>query len=221
LQQSHSEHSHLNIKRRNTTGFTLIELLVVIGIIAVIAALAFPALQESREAANQTKCLSNMRQLSAAYLLMVADKDGVLVPSDGGGDTWYNAVDDYIPSKLVTGEDWKSLCCPSALAGLAKVGVNSSTTSSSRATYGLNSKIDSAGDLKRMANLTKPSATILLGDTKIQDDWTTMGVQKSNIYAWHRKNTKFSICYFDGHSEIVDQAFIDSKKGSDIVWQGL
>jgi prepilin-type N-terminal cleavage/methylation domain-containing protein len=71
----------LNIKRRKTTAFTLIELLVVIAIIAVIAALAFPALQQSREAANQTKCLSNMRQLSTAYLLMVADKDGVLVPS--------------------------------------------------------------------------------------------------------------------------------------------
>ena len=194
---------------------------MVIAIIAVIAALAFPVIQESREAANQTKCLSNMRQLSTAYLLMVADKDGVLVPNSGGGDTWYNAVDDYIPTKLVTSDDWKSLCCPSALAGLAKVGVNSSTTSSTRATYGLNSKIDSAGDLKRMANLTKPSATILLGDTEIQDDWTTMGVQRSNIHAWHRKNTKFSICYFDGHSEIVDQAFIDSKRGSDIFWQGL
>jgi prepilin-type N-terminal cleavage/methylation domain-containing protein len=202
-------------------AFTLIELLVVIAVIAVIAALAFPVLQNSREAANQTKCLSNMRQLSTAYLLMVVDKDGVLVPNSGDGDTWYNAVDDYIPTKLVTSDDWKSLCCPSALAGLAKVGVNSSTTSSSRATYGLNSKIDSAGDLKRMANLTKPSATILLGDTEIQDDWTTMGVQRSNIHAWHRKNTKFSICYFDGHSEIVDQAFIDSKRGSDIFWQGL
>ena len=194
---------------------------MVIAVIAVIAALAFPVLQNSREAANQTKCLSNMRQLSTAYLLMVVDKDGVLVPNSGDGDTWYNAVDDYIPTKLVTSDDWKSLCCPSALAGLAKVGVNSSTTSSSRATYGLNSKIDSAGDLKRMANLTKPSATILLGDTEIQDDWTTMGVQRSNIHAWHRKNTKFSICYFDGHSEIVDQAFIDSKRGSDIFWQGL
>jgi len=194
---------------------------VVIAVIAVIAALAFPVLQNSREASNQTKCLSNMRQLSTAYLLMVVDKDGVLVPNSGDGDTWYNAVDDYIPTKLVTSEDWKSLCCPSALAGLAKVGVNSSTTSSTRATYGLNSKIDSAGDLKRMANLTKPSATILLGDTKIQDDWTTMGVQRSNIHAWHRKNAKFSICYFDGHSEVVDQAFIDSKKGSDIFWQGL
>ena len=211
----------MSIYKRNTTGFTLIELLVVIAVIALLAALAFPALQQSREASNQTKCLSNMRQLSAAYLLMVIDKDGVLVPNSGGGDTWYNAVDDYMPTKLVTSEDWRKLCCPSALAGLAKDGKTSSTTSSSRATYGLNSKIDSAGPLSRMANLNKPSATILLGDNKIQDDWTSMGVQKSNIYAWHRKNTKFSICYFDGHSEVVDQAFIDSKKAADIFWQGM
>jgi general secretion pathway protein G len=196
---------------------------VVIAVLALLAALALPALQQSREAANQTKCLSNMRQLSGAYLLMVADKDGVLVPVGDSTTklTWYNAVDDYLPTTLVTSEDWRSLCCPSALAGLAKVGVNSSTTSSSRATYGLNSKIDSAGDLKRMANLTKPSATILLGDTQIQDSWTSMGVQKSNIYAWHRNNTKFSICYFDGHFEVVDETFIKSKKASDIFWQGL
>jgi prepilin-type N-terminal cleavage/methylation domain-containing protein len=209
----------LSIYKRNKTGFTLIELLVVIAVIALLAALALPALQQSREASNQTKCLSNMRQLSAAYLLMVTDKDGVLVPNRGGGDTWYNAVDDYLPTTLVTSEDWRSLCCPSALAGLAKAGINSSTTSSSRATYGLNSKIDSAGDLKRMANLTKPSATILLGDTIIQDNWTSMGVQKSNIHAWHRNNTKFSICYFDGHSEVVDKDFI--KDAPDIFWKGL
>ena len=194
---------------------------MVIAVIAVIAALAFPVLQNSREGANQAKCLSNMRQLSSAYLLIVVDKDGVLVPNSGDGNTWYNAVDDYIPTKLVTSEDWKSLCCPSALAGLAKAGVNSSATSSSRATYGLNSNIDSAGALSRMANLNKPSATILLGDTEIQDDWTTMGVQRSNIHAWHRKNAKFSICFFDGHSEIVDKAFIDSKKAADIFWRGL
>jgi len=197
----------LKIDKRNTTGFTLVELLVVIAVLALLAGLALPALLKTSEASNQTKCLSNMRQLSAAYLLMVTDKDGVLVPNSDGGNTWYNEVDDYMPTKLETSEDWKSLCCPSALAGLAKVGVNSSTTSSSRATYGLNSKIDSAGDLKRMANLTKPSATILLGDTIIQDNWTSMGVQRTNIYAWHRNNTKFSICYFDGHSEVVDQTF--------------
>ncbi len=202
-------------------------MLVVIAVIALLAAFAFPALQQSREASNQTKCLSNMRQLSAAYLLMVTDKDGVLVPNSGG-DTWYNAVDDYLPTTLVTSEDWRSLCCPSALAGLAKAGINSSATSSSRATYGLNSKIKIATDgdkpeevLDRMAKLSKPSATILLGDTRIQDNWTSMGVQKSNIYAWHRKNTKYSICYFDGHFEVVDETFIESKKAADIFWQGL
>ena len=177
-----------------------------------------------------------MRQLSAAYLLMVVDKDGVLVPSSGGGDTWYNAVDDYIPTKLATSKDWRSLSCPSALAGLAKAGINSSTTSSSRATYGLNSKIttdeDAANEdppkdiLNRMAKLTKPSATILLGDTDIMEnkEWTNMGINKNNAEPWHRK--KISICYFDGHSEIVDQDFIDSKedskkKGTDIFWQGF
>lgn len=194
---------------------------MVIAVLALLAGLALPALLKTSEASNQTKCLSNMRQLSAAYLLMVVDKGGVLVPNSGGGDTWYNAIDDYMPTKLVTSEDWRILCCPNALAGLAKAGVNSSTTSSSRATYGLNSKIDSAGDLKRVGNLTKPSATILLGDTQTQDDWTSMGVQRSNIYAWHRKNTKYAICYFDGHSEFVDQVFINSKKASDIFWQGL
>ena len=172
--QSNSQHPLLKIDKRNTTGFTLVELLVVIAVLALLAGLALPALLKTSEASNQTKCLSNMRQLSAAYLLMVADKDGVLVPNNDPITklTWYNAVDDYMPTKLETSEDWKSLCCPSALAGLAKAGINSSTTSSSRATYGLNSKIDSTGDLKRMANLTKPSATILLGDTKIQSDGT-------------------------------------------------
>jgi prepilin-type N-terminal cleavage/methylation domain-containing protein len=219
----------LSIYKRNTTGFTLIELLVVIAVIALLAALALPALLKSREASNQTKCLSNMRQLSSAYLLMVVDKDGVLVPNSGDG-TWYNAVDDYIPTKLATSKDWRSLSCPSALAGLAKVGVNSSTTSSSRATYGLNFKIKITTDegkveelLNRMANLTKPSATILLGDTSIMEnkEWTNMSINVDKKGAWHRNNTKISICYFDGHSEIVDPAFIDSKKPADIFWQGF
>jgi prepilin-type N-terminal cleavage/methylation domain-containing protein len=211
----------LKIDKRNTTGFTLVELLVVIAVLALLAGLALPALLQSSEASNQTKCLSNMRQLSAAYLLMVADKDGVLVPNSGGGDTWYNAVDDYMPTKLETSGDWRSLCCPSALAGLAKVGVNSATTSSSRATYGLNSEISSTGALSRMVNLIKPSATILLGDTDISNtkEWTTTGIKKSNAKAWHRKNTKYSVCYFDGHSEVVDKNFI--KDAPDIFWEGL
>ena len=57
------------------SGFTLIELLVVIAIIAILAAILFPVFARARAKAQQTQCLSNMKQLGLGVLMYASDWD--------------------------------------------------------------------------------------------------------------------------------------------------
>lgn len=56
-------------------GFTLIEMLVVIAIIAVLAAVAFPLIENIQTAASQAKAAGNFRQLGAAIMTYAAEND--------------------------------------------------------------------------------------------------------------------------------------------------
>jgi prepilin-type N-terminal cleavage/methylation domain-containing protein/prepilin-type processing-associated H-X9-DG protein len=59
--------------RRN--GFTLIELLVVIAIIALLLSILVPSLAAVKELATVANCLSNQKNITAAFLMYTGDND--------------------------------------------------------------------------------------------------------------------------------------------------
>ena len=71
-----------------SAGFTLIEILVVLGIIAVLAALLFPAFGRMQERGRQTNCAANLKQIAVAVQQYYADEKfypsslAVIMPQD-------------------------------------------------------------------------------------------------------------------------------------------
>src|SRR5436309_2116026 len=65
-------------RRAPGRGFTLIELLVVIAIIAILAAILFPVFAQARDAARQTTCLNNLKQLGTGLTMYAQDYDETL-----------------------------------------------------------------------------------------------------------------------------------------------
>ncbi len=63
--------------------FTLIELLIVIAIIAILASMLLPALSKAREAAKQSYCLNNNKQIGNACMMY----------SDDFGNKYFPPVD--------------------------------------------------------------------------------------------------------------------------------
>ena len=158
--------------RKSIKAFTLIELLVVIAIIAIIAAILFPVFSQARERARQASCLSNVKQTGLALLMYVQDYDETfplytwdyLTYWNGGRTGWGQ------PFQLDRGlvfpytKNGQIQKCPSYAGDrkLGGIGYGYSTrvagTYYDPQTYVLLSPAT-------LAELTKPSETLLLGDS--------------------------------------------------------
>ncbi|OHB65856.1 MAG: hypothetical protein A2Y76_04350 [Planctomycetes bacterium RBG_13_60_9] len=101
-------------------GFSLIELLVVISIVALLMAIAVPALARARALARQTVCQSRLRQWGLAFAAYAAENSGSYPHADGRdrcgdeqpftreglADYWFGWVDVVAP--LVGEKPWRN-----------------------------------------------------------------------------------------------------------------
>jgi type IV pilus assembly protein PilA len=76
--------------KKNNKGFSLLELLIVVAIILIIATIAIPSLLRSRQAANESAAVANLRTINTAEVTYLS--------SSGGS---YGEIDDLITAGLL------------------------------------------------------------------------------------------------------------------------
>lgn len=89
--------------KRQRRAFSLVEILIVVSIVAILAALAFPALNSAIDRSRSNEALSNLRQIGAGILLYVQENNQELPKSwgDSASDVgkrqhWQESVNQYV-----------------------------------------------------------------------------------------------------------------------------
>ena len=83
---------------RRTRGLSLVEMMIVLSIIILLTVIVLATIAKARMSAQATGCLSNLRQIHAAFLQYALNNDGRFPPpaSTAAGRSWESFLSPYI-----------------------------------------------------------------------------------------------------------------------------
>ena len=188
-------------------AFTLVELLVVVAIIALLAALALPAIGGAIKRSNAAKCASNLKQIGVAYRTAIIDNNGRLfgtfeTNATGGNKVWQASIQERVnwPGSYQTNAIFR---CPSDPRGLSYAANNGFRS------YGQN--IALCGNV---AQGVGPMAAIIPEQAKtflVMEVVKGYGAHPSwggNYNPTNMHGTNCNVLFVDGHVEALTAAMI-------------
>lgn len=198
--------AHTMLKTAHRRGFSLIELMTVVVLVLVLAAVLLSTVNMGVRSAQQSRCLSNLRQLYTAVQLFAQDNDDLLPTAYlSSGGTWQKVLKDrYIA-------DEQLFYCPSA--------EYDPLFNSNQVSYGYNLDISAkqapAAPSVRRSSLAYPEMLILIGDSVDTGKQQYFIAKETNgsVRAGPRHGGQIQLVHADGSvsrkqpSEVVDDRY--------------